>query len=680
MWSRARAVGRLLASATLISLSMATAAAPVRAQPSKVATPSSADDPPVGGVSQPTWDRLSGAARTTLQARFATKKAPAAPSAGAEVSPTGPTDRASLVNDPTVDGLADTQSETTLALSGGNVVAAFNDSGSAAAPGFGGHFTGYSVSADRGSTFSDKGVLPDSPDGDGGDMVLGTDASTGRVYLATMEYGNLDDVKVYRSDDGGVTFGPPVSATPGWHSTFTILDKPWLAVDNAAGGQVAGQGNVYVAWRPFPPGAGGGIYFARSTDGGSTWGRDGGTPIKVDDGTQGAYVTVGTDHSVYVFWYESTPSGGAIKFRRSTDQGVTFGPEVVVATLRSTLANGDLNLPYGFRTNSFPQVSVNPVTGQLYAVFNDDPAGDDRADVYLTTSTDNGGTWTTPARVGSDPGTSDQFMPSVGVTSDGTRLLVAFYDRRTDGYWIRRYAVIGDISAGQVRLGTDFPLGPSFPPVVYQDYSVNHTYMGDYDQVVADDQFFYTTWGDNRDPHSSHAHQPDVRFAKIPKNLTHGSADVSVKVADSPDPVPILGSVTHTLVVTNAGPDPAPSVALTATVPPQLGMSSVASTQGGCEGTSTGSVNCWLGTLASGASATVTVQSHAGVLPGPVTVTANVTSALADTNTADNAASATTTIAVLAGRRPPRTAPARSPAPSGVGPRRTSPSMSPRTG
>jgi hypothetical protein len=40
--------------------------------------------------------------------------------------------------------------------------------------------------------------------------------------------------------------------------------------------------------------------------------------------------------------------------------------------------------------------------------------------------------------------------------------------------------------------------------------------MGDYDQATADNNYFYTTWGDNRNEDQWFANQPDVRFAKIP--------------------------------------------------------------------------------------------------------------------------------------------------------------------
>jgi hypothetical protein len=40
--------------------------------------------------------------------------------------------------------------------------------------------------------------------------------------------------------------------------------------------------------------------------------------------------------------------------------------------------------------------------------------------------------------------------------------------------------------------------------------------MGDYDMATADNSYFYTTWGDNRNGDQWFANQPDVRFAKIP--------------------------------------------------------------------------------------------------------------------------------------------------------------------
>jgi hypothetical protein len=61
--------------------------------------------------------------------------------------------------------------------------------------------------------------------------------------------------------------------------------------------------------------------------------------------------------------------------------------------------------------------------------------------------------------------------------------------------------------------------------------------MGDYDQAVADNNDFYTTWGDNRLSDAFHANQPDVRFAKIPVNWAGAAAGASVELAAARAPV-----------------------------------------------------------------------------------------------------------------------------------------------
>jgi hypothetical protein len=65
-----------------------------------------------------------------------------------------------------------------------------------------------------------------------------------------------------------------------------------------------------------------------------------------------------------------------------------------------------------------------------------------------------------------------------------------------------------------------------------QDPSVATGYMGDYDQVAADNANFYTTWGDNRLSDTGHANQPDVRFSSIPINPTTAT-DFSVTASTS---------------------------------------------------------------------------------------------------------------------------------------------------
>ena len=78
-------------------------------------------------------------------------------------------------------------------------------------------------------------------------------------------------------------------------------------------------------WRDF--GGGGGITFTRSTDDGLTWG---GRQVLDAAAGQGAWVTVGSDHTVYAFWLKAAPN--RIVLRKSTDGGLTFGAVTTAAT------------------------------------------------------------------------------------------------------------------------------------------------------------------------------------------------------------------------------------------------------------------------------------------------------------------------------------------------------------
>jgi uncharacterized repeat protein (TIGR03803 family) len=140
-------------------------------------------------------------------------------------------------------------------------------------------------------------------------------------------------------------------------------------------------------------------------------------------------------------------------------------------------------------------------------------------DVFFTRSSDSGATWRTPIVLNDDGTRRDQFMPAIAVTPNGAGIFVSWYDRRNDpnNLLIERWGVVGTITAAGINWGSNFRISSAaFPVVIGQDPAMEPIYMGDYDQAVADNSFFYATWGDNRGPSSAHPHQPDVRFAKIP--------------------------------------------------------------------------------------------------------------------------------------------------------------------
>jgi len=596
---------------------------------------------------------LSGAALSLRDANLPGKQPFGSPfgvgsRSGKPPGPASPSENI-LVNDPESDATAqDTQSETSITLAGSNVVVGFNDSGHCFDPCPlvpGGHFTGYSVSTDDGTSFADKGTLPDSLDGDIGDPVLATDEVSGIVYFSTLG-GNLvaNHLQTFRSFDDGVTFTAPVNSTPGTEAGFGFQDKEWMAVDNFPGPQ---QGTVYVSWTLFPggilaPSLTVDIRLTRSTDGGNTFFPPLGTPVMQNGCGQGSFVTVGPDHGVYVFWWDCRQTPRQIMVRKSTDQGLTFGQEFTVATLLGTGVNGALPLNGGFRSNSFPHAAVNPVTGNLYVVFNDNPAGGDRGDIYFTQSTNGGATWSAPIQINDDATSLDQFMPTIAVTPDGSRLMIGWYDRRrhvTGNDVIDRFAVIGHISGNTVTFGPNFAVsdGP-FPVAREQDPVINIQYMGDYDQIVANNDFFFGVWGDNRLPSAAHANQPDVRFAKIP---VAASADLALDLSDHPSAIQAGGNLVYAATVTNLGPDAASGVTVSTALPATVLRKSATASQGSCDGV--GIVVCTLGRLAPGATAKILIET-VPMRGGTITASASVVSGADDSAAGNNSDSVATRV------------------------------------
>src|SRR5262249_48589635 len=107
------------------------------------------------------------------------------------------------------------------------------------------------------------------------------------------------------------------------------------------------------------------------------------------------------------------------------------------------------------------------------------------------------------------------------------------------------------------------------------------------------------------------------------------------------DPLLEGSPLTYTITVTNNGPSTATGVRLTDALPAATTFVSATPTLGSCTGTST--VSCNIGTLANGASATVTIV----VIPtiaGSISNTATVTSGTTDNTTSNNSATATTRV------------------------------------
>ena len=573
------------------------------------------------GAADPT---ATGASRSEqLPFRNGAPPSPSASAPGLRAGPAAPLPAGpanSLVNDPFADpGAQDTQSETTVVRVGNsdNLVASYNDSGSFTSTDVV-QFTGYSTSADGGRTWTDRGALPVHPLGDLGDPVLAYSERAGAVMLATLQCessscnGVGPGLQIFTSTDAGVTFGTPTTAPFGVESQ---IDKEWIAVDNQAGN---GFGTVYAMARDF--GIDGGMEFIRSTDDGATWSA----PVHIADGGQGAFITVTPDHAVQAYWLDGN---NEIMVRNSTDAGASFGAPYRVAAISYPTVNGDVGVNGGLRSNGFVHVGVAPNTGALFAVYNDRRSGDTTPDVYVTSSTDGGASWSDPTRINSDA-QGDQWSPTIAVAPDGATAMLSWYDRRNDpaNLSIQRFGAIGRITGGAIEIGANVPMSGPFPVVIGQDPVVNPTYMGDYDMIAPGPTTFVATWGDNGIPSLAHRRQPDVRAAILP--AAPAAADLSLGATAPPS---IALGTTATIGYDLTAIDTASMASLT--IVTSLGSAVGTPISAGAECSATGRVaTCLFGDVADGsaihvdvpitplAAGTVTVTAtaaHAGVDPTP---------------------------------------------------------------
>lgn len=126
------------------------------------------------------------------------------------------------------------------------------------------------------------------------------------------------------------------------------------------------------------------------------------------------------------------------------------------------------------------------------------------------------------------------------------------------------------------------------------------------------------------------------------QSFVSGDSDLQVEKIDSPDPVSLGDQLTYTLLITNNGPDPATAVLLQDSLPNGVTFVSAVASQGQVFETG-GVVSAAPGTLASGASATVTITVIPQVL-GKLVNTATVQAAQFDANLDNNSSTAETTV------------------------------------
>jgi hypothetical protein len=283
--------------------------------------------------------------------------------------------------------------------------------------GGGGGDIGFATSTDAGATWS-SGVLPGITVFEGGntftavsDASVAYDAAHAVWLISSLAIGTSTQVVVSRSPDG-INWGHPIAVT-----TTGSPDKNWIVCDNTASSPF--HGNCYVEWDD--PSNQDLIEMNTSTDGGLTWGAAlntadraqgvGGQPLVQPNGTVIVPIE-GLSNSMLSF--------------SSTNGGASWNSSVIIAPITDHVEAGNL------RSGPLPSAEIDS-TGNVYVVWGDCSfrAGCSSNDLVLSTS-NNGTTWTAPARIPIDPITStvDHFIPGLGIdpaTSGPTAHLTLTY-------------------------------------------------------------------------------------------------------------------------------------------------------------------------------------------------------------------------------------------------------------
>ncbi len=380
-----------------------------------------------------------------------------------------------------------------------------------------------------------------------------------------------DGIPPFYQHVNGPVVGHTIAGGPGTGHTYDAASDPALAFDSQgraffscvlfdltadANPASPNRDNVYLTWTVFefsarcgaPPDGqlnycSSAIFGSMSTDHAVTWSRpeeiSGSSPLCVfgnffdpnrpasacdlDQGSDPVVLPNGNLVAVFNNGNTNTANGQqlAVTCRPSgrSEAGTAHlncsspakvGDDVLVGQPLCNFGRGpEQCIPGAFiRTNDFPRLAANAVTGELVAAWQDFRGGE--FDVQVSRSTDGGGSWTTAARaVNPDAGAGfDHYMPAVDVVAGRSgRIGVSYY---------RTAQVLGErggtavfapgqpgvratqsqmfLSGGRTAPLTARAISPLFPPPAGNQAGFN----GDYSGLVLVGDTAHPIWSDTR--------------------------------------------------------------------------------------------------------------------------------------------------------------------------------------
>jgi BNR/Asp-box repeat len=331
-------------------------------------------------------------------------------------------------------------------------------------------------------------------------------------------------VFVRRSLDGGKTWEPNAVAVDEQPTRpdMPFEDKPYLIADNNPDSPFAG--NLYVGWTEFSLSKSI-ILFERSTDGGITWSMPyeisthEGIPRDDNGAVEGFDAVAGPDGTLYTVWSDDTSIVMAI----SRDGGLTFRESRPILSVPASY----FKVEEVERSDGFPQIGIDARTEKLYVTWTDTRNGD--VDVFCSTSSDRGATWSAPVRVNNDPlhDGADQFFQWLALDPSDGSAYVVFYDRRQDP----------QNRAALVTLARSTNGGQSFTNYSWTQspFYTSNMFIGDYTGLAALNGRVYGAWSYAETPANvrrfpvAESRSRDIRFLNrpVPIVVQLGTADFS---------------------------------------------------------------------------------------------------------------------------------------------------------
>jgi hypothetical protein len=323
----------------------------------------------------------------------------------------------------------------------------------------------------------------------------------GRAYFVSLGFDETsppNGVFVSASDDGGVTWGDPVTVHSG---TQSFDDKEAIVVDTRDDSPY--KGRVYVIWDSVSGDQQAQVVMISFSDDG---GRSFQTPFVVSDqgANVGALPLVGPGGILHAVWLSYHGAFPTLLTSHSTDGGRSWGAPVPISDVRAAGVAGS-------RTGSgIPSAAIDARTGALYVVWQDNRFTPGTDQIAFSRSTDGGESWTAPRRISDGPTSAANFTPAVAVSAAGW-VGVSYYSLRNDrsGVKVDEYLTLSS-NRGQ-KFGRSARASIASWDLRYVATS-DGFFLGDYQGLAASGKTFYPLWIATFAPVPGEpaARQPDV--------------------------------------------------------------------------------------------------------------------------------------------------------------------------